>query len=67
MLFFLCEQGHYATALKALSSSNVTTFIFDRNHIRVVSREGQPWFVVADVAKVLEIQNITDNQVKISH
>ncbi len=38
---------------------NLTTFDFDSLAVRVVDREGQPWFVAADVCKALGISNTT--------
>ena len=38
----------------------LTPFLFDENHIlRTVERDGEPWFVAADVCRCLEIQNPT--------
>lgn len=41
-------------------NSVVTPFAFDTHQVRVVTLEGNPWFVAADVARVLTIKNITD-------
>jgi len=35
------------------------TFQFDNNQIRIVEKGGEPWFVAADVCRVLEIRNPT--------
>ncbi|MBK1637274.1 BRO-N domain-containing protein [Rhodovulum adriaticum] len=40
--------------------SNVNTFFFNSSTIRVVTIEGQPWFVAADVCRVLGIGNTTN-------
>ncbi len=38
----------------------ITPFLFDENHIlRTLERDGEPWFVAADVCRCLEIQNPT--------
>ncbi len=36
---------------------NLSTFDFNETPVRVVERDGEPWFIVADVCRVLEIQN----------
>jgi hypothetical protein len=36
------------------------TFTFEGAAVRVISRDGEPWFVLADVCKVLEIKNAPD-------
>ena len=38
----------------------VQTFDFDENPVRVVEKDGEPWFVAADVARVLEYRNAPD-------
>lgn len=35
-------------------------FTFEGNQVRVTTREGEPWFVLADVCHVLEIDNRSD-------
>lgn len=37
-----------------------TVFNFEEVQVRVVTMDGEPWFVAVDVCKVLEIQNPTD-------
>jgi prophage antirepressor-like protein len=39
---------------------SLTTFDFNSQAVRVMEREGQPWFVAADVCRVLEIANSRD-------
>jgi len=39
--------------------SNLQQFQFNSKDIRVIEKEGQPWFVARDVCEVLEIQNIS--------
>jgi prophage antirepressor-like protein len=39
---------------------NLTTFDFNSMAVRVMDREGQPWFVAADVCRVLELVNVTE-------
>ena len=38
----------------------VQTFDFDENPVRVIEKDGEPWFVAADVARVLEYRNAPD-------
>lgn len=40
--------------------NTLQTFDFKENPVRVVDRDGQPWFVAADVCRVLEISNARD-------
>lgn len=37
--------------------SNVIPFVFENQAVRIVNRDGEPWFVLADVCRVLEIAN----------
>mgnify|MGYP000845208726 FL=1 len=37
----------------------VQTFDFDENPVRVIEKDGEPWFVAADVCRVLELTNPT--------
>lgn len=39
---------------------NIATFDFNETPVRVVQRGGEPWFVAADVCRVLDIQNPSD-------
>ena len=41
-------------------SNELTTFDFEDFAVRVVTRDGEPWFVAADVCRVLEIANSRD-------
>jgi prophage antirepressor-like protein len=36
------------------------TFDFNSNPVRALERDGQPWFVAADVCRVLELENPTE-------
>lgn len=47
-------------ATAAAQPPAVMPFFFDGAQVRVVSREGEPWFVLADVCRVLEIANARD-------
>ena len=38
--------------------SNITTFNFDALQVRAVLRDGEPWFVAADVCAALEIADV---------
>jgi prophage antirepressor-like protein len=40
-----------------VSHQALTVFDFETSPVRVVDREGDPWFVLADVCRVLEIAN----------
>lgn len=37
--------------------NNVQIFDFEENPVRVIERDGEPWFVAADVARVLEYEH----------
>ncbi len=41
--------------------NDIQVFDFEDNAVRVVDIDGEPWFVAADVARVLDIQNIRQN------
>ena len=41
-------------------SAEIIPFDFEEQAVRVVMRDGEPWFVAADICRVLEIQNATD-------
>lgn len=43
------------------ASTAVTPFLFNTSTIRVVTLEGNPWFVAADVCKVLKLTNTTQS------
>jgi prophage antirepressor-like protein len=49
-------QSTYFTD-KRLTMSNLAQFAFGNNQVRVVLIDGQPWFVAADLAKILEYAN----------
>lgn len=40
--------------------SNLMHFDFHGNDVRLVMRDGEPWWSVADVCRVLDIRNVTD-------
>lgn len=40
--------------------SNIVPFQFDANELRAISKDGEPWFVLNDVCRVLEISNARD-------
>ncbi|TWB41935.1 BRO family protein [Nitrospirillum pindoramense] len=40
--------------------SDLIPFSFEDNPVRVIKRAGEPWFVAADIAKVLEIGRTDD-------
>lgn len=39
--------------------NNVTIYQFEQNEVRMVQKGGEPWFVLTDVCKVLELSNPT--------
>jgi prophage antirepressor-like protein len=41
-------------------SDQLTIFDFEENAVRVIDHEGSPWFVAADVCRVLELSNPTE-------
>lgn len=41
-------------------SSHLTPFAFQDHLVRIIDRDGEPWFVLADVCRVLEIGNTGD-------
>ena len=38
-------------------SKNLTIYQFEQNDVRVVQKGGEPWFVLADLCRVLELSN----------
>ncbi|GCD58211.1 phage associated-antirepressor BRO [Acetobacter pasteurianus NBRC 3280] len=40
--------------------SNIIPFNFEDQAVRVITRDGEPWFVLADVCSVLDIRNSRD-------
>ncbi|WP_112875293.1 Bro-N domain-containing protein [Paracoccus endophyticus] len=40
--------------------NSLTTFAFNGNDIRIIDRDGSPWFAVADVCRILGISNTSD-------
>lgn len=43
-----------------MESKELKVFNYLNNDVRVVTKEGEPWFVAADVCKVLEIDQVTN-------
>lgn len=39
------------------SSADIVPFLFNGAEVRTISRDGEPWFVLADVCRVLEVGN----------
>ena len=39
--------------------SSVIPFCFDSQSVRVIEKDGEPWFVAKDVCDILELENIT--------
>ena len=38
--------------------SNLIPFAFEQHRIRIITRDGAPWFVLTDLCEVLEIANV---------
>lgn len=47
------------TLLEEQQRQNITSFDYNGQEVRTVEMNGQPWFVAADVCRVLEISNPT--------
>lgn len=45
--------------------SSVTPFAYDGHQVRVVTRDGEPWFILADLCRVLEIKNPRDTAARL--
>lgn len=43
-----------------MSEKNVQIFTFEEREVRVVERDGSPWWVAKDVCEVLELSNTTE-------
>lgn len=39
------------------SGSNIIPFVFEDQLVRIITREGEPWFVLADLCRVLNLAN----------
>lgn len=40
-------------------NNEIIPFDFNNNEVRVINQDGEPWFVAADVCRILEIKNTT--------
>lgn len=40
-------------------NKEIIPFDFNNNEVRVINQDGEPWFVAADVCRILEIKNTT--------
>lgn len=40
--------------------TKLTTFNFERNNVRIIDKDGNPWFVLSDICKILTIDHIKD-------
>ncbi|WP_158599928.1 phage antirepressor [Azospirillum cavernae] len=54
------QQVASPTASAVLTNSSMTVFAFEGLDVRITDRAGDPWFVLADVCRVLEIGNPSD-------
>lgn len=41
--------------------SNLTIFEFESKKVRVIDKNGEPWFVAKDLCNILEIKNVSDS------
>ena len=46
-------------------SSSIVPFNFNEHQVRVVNIAGEPWFVLADLCKVLDIRNVGDTSARL--
>lgn len=53
-------DGGYSSQLGDMTVSNLSTFYFNTLSVRVLSKNGEPWFVAGDVCAVLNILNSRD-------
>lgn len=51
------NQGHIMSDSKAVQVSSQPVFNFGAHSVRVVVREGEPWFVASDVCAALDYKN----------
>jgi prophage antirepressor-like protein len=49
-----------------MNNSTLHTFYFESQKIRIVMKDGNPWFVLDDICKVLEIPSNEFNDDKIT-
>ena len=49
------------------SGRDIVPFSFEGHQIRVIQRDGQPWFVAADVCAILEIANHRDTVARLDN
>lgn len=43
-----------------METNKIMTFNYEANKVRTIENNGEPWFVLRDVCKILEIKNTTD-------
>jgi hypothetical protein len=63
------NQGKSETVENQINDANVLhTFYFEGQKIRIVMKDGRPWFVLDDVCKALQInpEEINENELAIS-
>lgn len=51
-------QENQNTSLK--TTSNLQEFFFESQQIRVITKNEEPWFILSDICKILEIGNSRD-------
>lgn len=56
----VCASQGVTNLEKVGCMSNLSVFDFNRNPVRVVVQDGEPWFVASDLCQVLEIRNTSD-------
>lgn len=54
------KEGFNMSDSKAVQASSQPVFSFGEHEVRVVMRDGEPWFVAADVAKALEFRDASN-------
>ena len=50
-----------------MSEKSIIPFRFEMQEVRVVQRQGEPWFVLADVCRVMGIGNPDIDQFQLTH
>lgn len=53
------DQENNVMSNNSIATSNVIPLSFHGDSIRVINVGGDPWFVAADVCRVLEVNNTT--------
>ena len=43
-----------------VTMTNLSVFAFDSKDVRIVIKEGNPWFVAKDICRILEVKNVSE-------